>query len=61
VASAGAGVLERPNSHRERRQLLAELIVHFARDAAPFVFLREHEAREGIRCAPAPPPPVSVP
>ena len=37
---------------RERGQLLAELIVHLARDAPPLVFLREHEARRGVGARP---------
>ena len=36
----------------ERRQLLAELVVHLARDAPPLVFLREDEAREELRPRP---------
>ena len=36
----------------ECRQLLAELIVHLARDAPPFVLLREDEAGEQLRPRP---------
>ena len=39
----------------ERRQLLAELVVHLARDAAALVFLREHEPRQELGRAPARP------
>ena len=33
---------------RQRRQLLAELVVHLARDPASFVFLGEDEARQQL-------------
>ena len=39
-------ILEHADAQCQRRQLLAELIVHFARDAPPLVFLSEHQASE---------------
>ena len=51
-ASVAARVLERLDPQRERRQLLAELIVHFARDAPPLVFLREHQPRQQFGARP---------
>ena len=41
-----------PDPQRERRQLLAELIVHLARDAPPLVFLREHQTRQELGAGP---------
>ncbi len=48
----GGRVLERVDAAAQGRQLLAELVVHLARDAPPFVFLREHEAGEELRPCP---------
>jgi hypothetical protein len=39
-------VFERGDAERQRRQLLAELIVHLARDTTPLVLLREDETGE---------------
>src|SRR5262245_18327666 len=39
-------ILEHADPQRQRRQLLTELIVHFASDAPPLVFLSEHQASE---------------
>ena len=52
VGAVAARVLEQPDRAGERRQLLAELIVHLARDAAPLVFLREHQPREQLGAGP---------
>src|SRR5215203_895473 len=42
IVSAGRGFFEHADSESERSQLLAELIVHLACDAAPLVFLCKH-------------------
>ena len=52
VVAVAARVLEHANPQRERRQLLAELIVHFARDSPPLVLLREHQARQELGAGP---------
>ena len=49
---SGGRVLERADAAAEGRQLLAELIVHLARDAPPFVLLCEDEAGEQLRSRP---------
>ena len=49
---AGTGLLERADAERQRGQLLAELIVHLARDAPPLVFLREDESRQQLGAGP---------
>ncbi len=49
---SGGRVLERVDAAAERRQLLAELVVHLARDAPPLVLLGEDEAGEELRARP---------
>src|SRR5205085_664132 len=44
----GARVSQAADSQLEGRQLLAELIVHLARDTAPLVLLREHQTRKEL-------------
>src|SRR4029079_4073620 len=44
--------LECANPKRKGGQLFAELIVHFARDAPPFVFLGENETAEKLAARP---------
>ena len=46
VRSIGARALERRDPVAERRQLLAELVVHLSRDTASFVFLCEPQPGE---------------
>src|SRR5688572_3410731 len=48
VVTAGRRFLQHPDAQSERRELLAELIVHLARDAPPFVFLRKHHPAEQL-------------
>ena len=45
---AAGRLLQRGDFAAERRQLLAELVVHLARDAAPLVFLREDQSGEQL-------------
>ena len=44
--------LRRRIRQRESGQLLAELIVHFARDPPPLVFLREDQPRQNLAARP---------
>ena len=48
VGALAARVPEQRDAQAERRQLLAELIVHVARDAPPLVFLDEDEVRQQL-------------
>src|SRR5262245_132526 len=49
LRTVGAGVEQVGEAVLECRELLAELIVHLAGDAAALVLLREHEPREELR------------
>src|SRR6187200_3369574 len=50
IGAASRRFLEHADAKAERGQLLAELIVHLARDTAPFVFLGKHQSAEEL-CA----------
>ena len=58
--AVAARVLEGLDPPSECRQLLAELVVHLARDSPALVFLREHQPGEQLRAGPVRPRPASA-
>ena len=49
LGTAGGRLLQAGDPEVQRRELLAELIVHLARDAPPLVLLREDHAGQQFR------------